>query len=268
MLLLVNKPNYEMLVSAVGHRTCGEVHTTVIATPAEMLVEKCYRVSFSKFCLSAAKLKTGVNQIDSLWIEEHFENLRFQFSRVVYTVALAIEFMKVGFPNVSAHFSSRRGWGLSSSIFLATCGATSLLYKLESVVSRITSRLLRNNIQSCALPQHVPRSKRRFYFLQRILGPVVRRPISANPGLNFNLGFYFSLFKSCLRIIFSIYFQSIQSKNWRQKDFSWIFFFKLSDLKSNFILILGYLNPALNNPALVFVDCFTTCAATCNATKS
>ena len=80
-------------------------------------------------------------------------------------------------------------------------------------------------------------------------GPVVRRPISANPGLNFNLGFYFSLFKSCLRIIFSIYFQSIQSKNWRQKDFSWIFFFKLSDLKSNFILILGYLNPALNNPA-------------------
>ena len=82
-------------------------------------------------------------------------------------------------------------------------------------------------------------------------GSVLRRPISANPGLNFNLGFYFSLFKSCLRIIFSIYFQSIQSKNWRQKDFSWIFFFKLSDLKSNFILILGYLNPALNNPALV-----------------
>ena len=99
MLLLVNKPNYEMLVSAVGHRTCGEVRTTVIATPAEMLVEKCYlkcyRVSFSKFCLSAAKLKNGVNQIDSLWIEKHFENLRFQFSRVVYTVALAIEFMKV-----------------------------------------------------------------------------------------------------------------------------------------------------------------------------
>ena len=28
------------------------------------------------------------------------------------------------------------------------------------------------------------------------------------------------------------------------------FFFKLSDLKSNFILTLGYLNPALNNPAL------------------
>ena len=56
-----------------------------------------------------------------------------------------------------------------------------------------------------------------------ILGPVVRRPISANPGLNFNLGFYFSLFKSCLRIIFSIYFQNIRSTNWRQKDLSWIF---------------------------------------------
>ena len=194
MLLLVNKPNYEMLVSAVGHRTCGEVRTTVIATPAEMLVEKCYlkcyRVSFSKFCLSAAKLKTGVNQNDSLWIEEHFENLRFQFSRVVYTVALAIEFMKVEFPNASAHFSSRRGWGQSLSIFLATCRATSLLCKLESVVARITTRLcnlLRNNIQSCELQPHVPRSKRRFYFLQRIL---------------------------------------------------------------------------------VFVDCFTTCTATCNATKS
>ena len=56
-----------------------------------------------------------------------------------------------------------------------------------------------------------------YRFIQRnsceLQGPVVRRPISVNPGLNFNLGFYFSLFKSCLRIIFSIYFQSIQSKN-------------------------------------------------------
>ena len=28
--------------------------------------------------------------------------------------------------------------------------------------------------------------------------------------------------------------------------------FKLSNLNSNFALTLGYLNPALNNPALVF----------------
>ena len=194
MLLLVNKPNYEMLVSAVGHRTCGEVRTTVIATPAEMLVEKCYlkcyRVSFSKFCLSTANSQLALIKFTHFESKSIFENLRFQFSRVVYTVALAIEFMKVEFPNASAHFSSRRGWGQSLSIFLATCRATSLLCKLESVVARITTRLcnlLRNNIQSCELQPHVPRSKRRFYFLQRIL---------------------------------------------------------------------------------VFVDCFTTCTATCNATKS
>ena len=38
------------------------------------------------------------------------------------------------------------------------------------------------------------------------VGPVVRRPISANPGLNFNLGFYFFCSKSFFRIIFSIPF--------------------------------------------------------------
>ena len=35
----------------------------------------------------------------------------------------------------------------------------------------------------------------------------------------------------------------------KTKRFKLNFFFKLSDLKSNFILTLGYLNPALNNPA-------------------
>ena len=35
------------------------------------------------------------------------------------------------------------------------------------------------------------------------LGPVVRRPIGANPGLNFHLGF-----KSIFRIIFSILFRA------------------------------------------------------------
>ena len=42
-------------------------------------------------------------------------------------------------------------------------------------------------------------------------GPVVRRPISANQGLNFNLGFYISLFKSRLKILFPICLWSIQS---------------------------------------------------------
>ena len=35
------------------------------------------------------------------------------------------------------------------------------------------------------------------------------------------------------------------------KRFELNFLLKLSDLKSNFTLTLGYLNPALNNPGLV-----------------
>ena len=36
------------------------------------------------------------------------------------------------------------------------------------------------------------------------MGSVVQRPISANPGLNFNPVSYISLFKSCFGIIFPI----------------------------------------------------------------
>ena len=39
------------------------------------------------------------------------------------------------------------------------------------------------------------------------LGPVVRTPVSANPGLNFNPGFFFFLSKALYRIIFSILFR-------------------------------------------------------------
>ena len=39
------------------------------------------------------------------------------------------------------------------------------------------------------------------------LGPVVRTPVSANLGLNFNLGFFFLLSKAVSRIIFSILFR-------------------------------------------------------------
>ena len=38
--------------------------------------------------------------------------------------------------------------------------------------------------------------------------PVVRRRISANPGLNFNPGFYFFCSKGFFRIIFSILFRA------------------------------------------------------------
>ena len=36
-------------------------------------------------------------------------------------------------------------------------------------------------------------------------GPVVRTPVSANPGLNFNPGFFFFLSKALSQIIFSIF---------------------------------------------------------------
>ena len=38
-------------------------------------------------------------------------------------------------------------------------------------------------------------------------GPVVRTPVSANPGLNFNPGFFFFLSKALSRMIFSILFR-------------------------------------------------------------
>ena len=37
-------------------------------------------------------------------------------------------------------------------------------------------------------------------------GPVVRTPVGANPGLNFNPGFFFFLSKALYRIILSIFF--------------------------------------------------------------
>ena len=39
-------------------------------------------------------------------------------------------------------------------------------------------------------------------------GPVVQRPISPNPGLNFNSGFFIPLSKSLLRKIFIILFRT------------------------------------------------------------
>ena len=38
-------------------------------------------------------------------------------------------------------------------------------------------------------------------------GPVVQMPVSTNPALNFNLGFFFFLSKSLSHIIFSILFR-------------------------------------------------------------
>ena len=79
-------------------------------------------------------------------------------------------------------------------------------------------------------------------------GPVVRRRISANTGLNFNLDFFTPLFESLFGIISSILYQAYNHQILIKKNYT-AFFLKLSDLKSEFTLTLGYLNPALNNPA-------------------
>ena len=49
-------------------------------------------------------------------------------------------------------------------------------------------------------------------------GPVVQRPISANPGLNFNLGFFFFCSEAFSRIIFSILFRASTYQILRKKN--------------------------------------------------
>ena len=79
-------------------------------------------------------------------------------------------------------------------------------------------------------------------------GPVVRRRISANTGLNFNLDFFTPLFESLFGIISSILYRASNRQILIKKNYT-EFLLKLSGLKSEFTLTLGYLNPALNNPA-------------------
>ena len=103
------------------------------------------------------------------------------------------------------------------------------------------------------------------------LGSVVRTPVSANPGLNFNPGFFFFLtceprdffhlsqtespFTGCFfsskalsQIIFSILFR-VSNHQIVGNENKLNLFFKLSYLSSIFALTLCYLNPASNNPA-------------------
>ena len=56
------------------------------------------------------------------------------------------------------------------------------------------------------------------------MGPAVWKPISANPGLNLNPGFFTPLFKSLLLDSFLYYSWSTQLSNCIQKEFYWIFF--------------------------------------------
>ena len=82
-------------------------------------------------------------------------------------------------------------------------------------------------------------------------GPVIQKLISSNPGLNCNPPFFISLFKSLLGKIFTILLRTSNNQIASKKIWT-EFLLKFSDLKSNFTLTLGYLNPALNNRGQVF----------------
>ena len=76
---------------------------------------------------------------------------------------------------------------------------------------------------------------------------------SANLGLNFNLGFFFFLTKAFSWIIFSIFLEYLIIKL-QTKRIKLTLLFKLNSfLNSSFTLTLGYLNPALNNLALILL---------------
>ena len=53
-----------------------------------------------------------------------------------------------------------------------------------------------------------PLNKTNRFHVAVALGPVVQRPISSNPGLNFNPAFFISLFKSLFGKIFTILFRT------------------------------------------------------------
>ena len=81
------------------------------------------------------------------------------------------------------------------------------------------------------------------------LGRVARRPVSANPGLNFNPGYFFFSSKAFSQKIYCILFRVFNHKIVENR-IKLNLHFKLSYLNSNFVLTLGNVNPALNNPAL------------------
>ena len=78
-------------------------------------------------------------------------------------------------------------------------------------------------------------------------GPNCFKAISANPGLNFNLGFLLFCSKEFSRIIFSILYSAsnhcIAGK--KKTEFGVKAFISVFEFRTN----PGYLDPALNNPA-------------------
>ena len=79
-----------------------------------------------------------------------------------------------------------------------------------------------------------------------------QKPISANQGLNLTRGFYFYCLKAFSPIVFFILYRE-SNHQIEDKIVSLNLLFKLSYLKSNFALALGYLHTASNNPALRYI---------------
>ena len=65
---------------------------------------------------------------------------------------------------------------------------------------------------------HTSESRARSFGVDMDQGPVVRRPISANPGLNFNLRFFIPLLKSLFGKIFSVLFKASSSHTLNKKN--------------------------------------------------
>ena len=61
-------------------------------------------------------------------------------------------------------------------------------------------------VQLCGKPRRSLNAQLSQHFID--LGPVVQRPISSNPRLNFNPAFFISLFKSLFGKIFTILFRT------------------------------------------------------------
>ena len=83
----------------------------------------------------------------------------------------------------------------------------------------------------------------------RALDPAVRRLISADPRLNFNLDFFIPLFKCLFGIVSGVLFRASNNHILDKKNLT-EFSFKAIRSETDFTLTLGYLNLALNNLAL------------------
>ena len=128
------------------------------------------------------------------------------------------------------------GYGKSWLLNLEQRTSSKRLLKLHGVLKRCDYNLIsQDDCVTASLCVHASDQ-----------GPVVLSLISANPRLNYNPGFFIPMFKSLFGI-FSCFFYGASNHRLIDKKNYAEFSFKLSDVKSDLTLILGYLNPAENN---------------------